>query len=160
MNNGKIAPDLQSLVKTIASLKRQGRTIVFTNGCFDLFHYGHLASLQRAKQLGDILVVGINNDASVKKIKGPNRPLIPCRERTAIVAALTCVDYCIPFSGKTPARIIAALKPDILAKGAEYRNKPIVGEVDVKRRGGRIVLLPMVKNISTSVIAKRIKRIS
>jgi rfaE bifunctional protein nucleotidyltransferase chain/domain len=144
-----------SLIPILEKARQAGKIIVFTNGCFDLFHYGHLISLTHAKHLGDLLVVGINSDISVKKLKGPKRPFVPEDQRIAMVAAIEYVDYCLLFSAETPEKLIEKIKPDILAKGEEYRGQPIVGEEIVHSRGGKVVFLPMVPGISTSILAKK-----
>jgi len=138
------------LLRRCAILRKQGNTIVFTNGCFDLLHYGHVRYLQQAKQRGDILVVGVNSDRSVQRLKGPSRPLVPERERAAVLAALACIDYVTIFNENTPGRVISLLQPDILIKGADWHNGAIVGADVVRARGGRVIRMPLVKGRSTS----------
>jgi len=146
---GKIV-DLSALVDRVTAARRAGKRIVFTNGCFDLLHAGHVAYLQQARREGDVLVVGLNSDASVKKLKGPERPLVPERERAQVLAALEAVTYITVFADETPANIIEHLRPDVLVKGADYAPDQVVGRQTVESYGGRLVLVPLVKGQSTS----------
>lgn len=139
---------LSRLVPYVEYLKRGGKTIVFTNGCFDLFHAGHLAVLKVAAEMGDLLVVGINSDASVRRLKGPDRPVVPESERAAIVAALAVVDYVLVFDEDTPLGLLEALKPHVLVKGPTAG--PIVGADYIRRLGGRVVCVPAVPGVSTT----------
>jgi phosphoheptose isomerase len=142
--------------------RAEGKTVVWTNGCFDLLHLGHVRSLQMAKALGDILVVGVNSDDSVRQLKGPGRPIFPASERVEILAALECVDYVIIFEELTPEKAIARLKPDIHCKGADYappQGKPIPEAKVVEAYGGRVEFLPLVPGHSTSELIRRIKEI-
>jgi rfaE bifunctional protein nucleotidyltransferase chain/domain len=148
---------LASLSKIIKQAKKRNNIIVFTNGCFDLFHYGHLVSLRKAKKYGDILIVGVNSDSSVKKLKGKNRPVFSQKERVSIICSLEFVDYCVIFKEETPEKIIKFLKPDIIIKGSDYKEEQVVGYDFVKRYGGKVVLLPLVKGFSTTEIIKKIK---
>ena len=148
---------LGELKKIIAKLKKKRKKVVFTNGCFDILHYGHLRYLEKSKALGNALVVGLNSDSSVKKIKGKNRPVKRQGERGALLAALEFVDYVTIFNERTPERLIKALTPDILVKGADWKKKDIVGSNHVKKTGGRVVTVPFVKGYSTTRILKRIK---
>ena len=148
---------LGELKKIIAKLKKKHKKIVFTNGCFDILHYGHLRYLEKSKALGSVLVVELNSDSSVKKIKGKNRPIKSQRERGALLASLEFVDYVTIFNERTPERLIKALTPDILVKGADWKKKDIVGSNHVKKTGGRVVTVPFVKGYSTTRILKRIK---
>lgn len=134
----------------------EGKTVVFTNGCFDLLHLGHVHYLGRARQFGDILVVGLNDDASVTRVKGEGRPIIPEDERASIVAALECVDYVTIFGETTPARLIAALVPDVLVKGGDYRVEDIVGRETVEGAGGRVEVVEPVPGRSTSGLIRAI----
>ena len=115
------------LKKIASGLKAKGKKIVFTNGCFDLLHYGHVKYLEDAKKKGDILIVGLNSDASVKRIKGGNRPILTQKDRIRVVAGLESVDYAVLFKEDTPLKLIKSIKPDILAKGADWNKKTIVG---------------------------------
>jgi rfaE bifunctional protein nucleotidyltransferase chain/domain len=137
--------------------KRNGRRIVFTNGCFDLLHPGHIRSLEHARSLGDALIVGLNSDASVKHIKGEGRPVIPQRERAEILSALECVDAVVIFDDLTPQRVIAALLPDVLVKGGDWPGDQIVGREEVEVAGGRVVSVPVVPGYSTTEILKKIR---
>ena len=137
--------------------KRNGRRVVFTNGCFDLLHPGHIRSLEHARSLGDVLLVGLNSDASVKQLKGEGRPVIPERERAEILAALECVDGVLIFDDLTPQRVIAALLPDILVKGGDWPGDQIIGREEVEAAGGRVVSVPVVAGYSTTEILKKIR---
>lgn len=150
-----VAKEAEQLQNILQKLKRHGKKIVFTNGCFDLLHIGHIKYLQKAKKLGHILVVALNTDNSVRKIKGEGRPLMPEQDRAGILAALRCVDYVVLFNETTPAGIIKFLKPDILVKGSDYQINEIVGRDAVKM----VKTIPLVKGKSTSSIIKKIYRI-
>lgn len=139
--------------KKIAKLKAEGKKIVFTNGCFDLLHVGHVRYLNKAKKLGDILVVGLNSDRSVSRIK-PGRPLTPEKQRAEILSALLAVDYVTIFSEETPLKLIKKVKPDILVKGADWAEGDIIGSNIVKE----VRRIPLVKGISTSKIIEKIQR--
>jgi D-beta-D-heptose 7-phosphate kinase/D-beta-D-heptose 1-phosphate adenosyltransferase len=130
---------------------------VFTNGCFDLLHIGHITYLNEARGLGDALVVGLNTDRSVRALKGTGRPIIPEQERSHLLAALECVDYVILFDQDTPRELIAALKPDILVKGADYCREEVVGHEIVEEYGGQVALIDLVENVSTTDIINRIR---
>lgn len=147
----------EELVRAVRTLQRAGKKVVFTNGCFDLLHVGHVRYLQEARALGDALVVGVNSDASVHRLKGPGRPLTPARERAEVLAALACVDYVTIFGGETPRRLIAAVQPDVLVKGGDWPIETIVGREVVEARGGRVVSLPFVKGRSTTATIARIR---
>lgn len=150
---------LESLKKITTSLKRQGKKTVFTNGCFDILHYGHIKYLEDAKRIGDILIVAINSDSSVKKIKGNRRPIVPEKDRLRVIAGLESVDYVVAFKETTPLKTILALKPDILVKGADWKNN-IVGSDFVKRYGGRVCAIKLVPGRSTTSLIRRILKIS
>jgi D-beta-D-heptose 7-phosphate kinase/D-beta-D-heptose 1-phosphate adenosyltransferase len=139
--------------------KRNGRRIVFTNGCFDLLHPGHIGSLQQARALGDALIVGLNSDASVRQLKGAGRPVLPERERAEILAALECVDAVVIFNEPTPREIIARLLPDVLVKGADWPGDQIVGREEVEAAGGRVVSIPVVPGYSTTEILQKIREV-
>jgi rfaE bifunctional protein nucleotidyltransferase chain/domain len=145
-----------ALAARIADRRAQGATVVFTNGCFDLLHAGHLHLLQRARALGEMLVVAVNDDASVKRLKGPGRPLIPEAQRAEMLAALRYVDYVTLFSEPTPFRLIRALRPDVLVKGGDYTIDQVVGRDVVERSGGRVVLIPPLAGLSTSRLLEAI----
>jgi D-beta-D-heptose 7-phosphate kinase/D-beta-D-heptose 1-phosphate adenosyltransferase len=134
-----------------------GRTVVFTNGVFDLLHVGHLRYLQQARALGDALIVGLNSDRSVRANKGPSRPVTPEAERAEILEALACVDAVVVFDRETPHELIAALQPDVLVKGADWAEDAIVGRDLVEARGGRVVRVPLEAGRSTTAIIEKIK---
>jgi len=136
--------------------KRNGRRIVFTNGCFDLLHPGHVGSLEQARALGDALIVGLNSDASVRQLKGAGRPVLPARERAEILAAFECVDAVVIFDEPTPREIIAALLPDVLVKGGDWAGDQIVGRAEVEAAGGRVVSVPVAPGYSTTSILQKI----
>lgn len=131
--------------------------VVFTNGCFDLLHTGHAVILEAARALGDLLVVGINSDASVQRLKGPARPLVPIEQRALLIASLRSVDYVVVFEEDTPLELITALVPDILVKGEDYPLERIVGREVVESHGGRIARLPLVGGLSTTDLLARIR---
>lgn len=149
---------LRELKKTAFSLKIKGKKIVFTNGCFDLLHYGHVKYLEDAKKKGDILVVAVNSDTSVKRIKGKKRPLVNEKDRIRIIAALESVNYVVLFREDTPLKIIKSLKPDILVKGADWAKNSIVGSDAILRWGGRVSTIRLVKGRSTTNLIRKIAR--
>lgn len=135
----------------------QGRRVVFTNGCFDLLHRGHVEYLEAARALGDALIVAVNTDASVSRLKkGPGRPVNAEADRARVLAALACVDRVVLFAEDTPRELISELKPDILVKGGDYRLEEIVGREEVLARGGRVEVLPFVPGYSTSAVIHRL----
>ncbi len=140
------------LAGVIAGLKRKGKKVVFTNGCFDLIHAGHITLFEKAKAQGDILIVAINSDASLKGLKGPKRPLVPQSRRAYVIAALESVDFVTVFGEQTPAKLVAELKPDILVKGGDYKISEIVGREHVKK----VVRVPLVKGQSTTELIRLI----
>jgi D-sedoheptulose 7-phosphate isomerase len=148
--------ELARLLEQRAGWRRAGAVVVFTNGCFDLLHRGHVDFLARAKALGTVLVVGLNGDASVRSIKGPGRPIASQSDRAAVVGALASVDAITIFDEPTPARLIAALAPDVLVKGGDWPVEQIVGAHDVLGRGGRVQSLPLVPGQSSSVLIERV----
>jgi len=148
---------LKTLKSCLKNLKKRGKKIVFTNGCFDILHFGHVAYLKKCRALGDILVVGLNSDSSVKKIKGKTRPVNRQIERGAVLSALQFVDYVVIFTEKTPENLIRAISPSILAKGGDWRKKDIVGNSFVKKSGGKTVVIPYIKGFSTTRILERLK---
>jgi D-beta-D-heptose 7-phosphate kinase/D-beta-D-heptose 1-phosphate adenosyltransferase len=143
--------------RTIAAWRAAGERIVFTNGVFDLLHRGHVEYLEEARALGDRLVVGVNADDSVRRLKGPERPLVPEDERRELVAALACVDLAVLFVEDTPERLIRAVGPDVLAKGGDWSVDRIVGREFVEARGGRVVSVPLRPGLSTSSLVERIR---
>jgi len=144
------------LIGLIKDLKRKGKRIVFTNGCFDLLHIGHIRYLEEAKTLGDILVIGVNGDASVRKIKGPYRPILPVEERAEILSSLECVDYVTIFNETDPLELITSLLPNVLVKGGDWTKEQIVGWEVVERVGGEGVIIPFVEGTSTSNLIETI----
>ena len=150
--------DRQEAARWVRQLQAQGRKIVFTNGCFDLLHLGHVRYLEQARSLGDALIVGVNTDASARRLnKGPGRPVNPEGDRAAVAAALACVDRVVLFPEDTPLELITALQPDILVKGGDYRLEEIVGREVVLARGGRVQVLPFVPGYSSSALLERIR---
>ena len=147
---------LEQLLKIREQARRSGRRVVFTNGVFDLLHRGHVEYLQKARELGDLLVIGLNSDTSVHAIKGPKRPLVPQEDRAAVLAALECVDQVVLFEEETPARLIEALLPDVLVKGADYTVEQIAGAEAVRRNGGRVATIELTPGRSTSGLIRRI----
>ncbi|MGB7280700.1 MAG: D-glycero-beta-D-manno-heptose 1-phosphate adenylyltransferase [Candidatus Acidiferrum sp.] len=137
--------------------KRNGRRIVFTNGCFDLLHPGHIGSLEQARALGDVLIVGLNSDSSVRLLKGEGRPILPERERAEILAALESVDAVVIFDELTPREFIARLLPDVLVKGGDWPGDQIVGREEVEAAGGRVVSIPVVPGYSTTEMLRKIR---
>jgi rfaE bifunctional protein nucleotidyltransferase chain/domain len=154
----KILP-LDRAVEVVAQLKRQGRRVVFTNGCFDLLHPGHTRYLAQARQLGDALLVAVNSDRSVRALKGPARPILPENERAEILAALACVDYVTIFDELTPRSLIARLLPQVLVKGADWGPAEVVGREEVEGAGGRVVSIPVVPGFSTSALIEAAARV-
>lgn len=149
---------LASLKRKIKRLKQEGKKIVFTNGCFDILHYGHVKYLADAKAKGDYLVVALNSDASVSKIKGKKRPIVAQADRLRIVASLASVDFVVLFAQKDPLKVIKALSPDILIKGSDWSKKNIVGADFVESYGGKVLTVNLVKGRSTSALIKKIVR--
>ncbi len=144
------------LAKQAAAAKGQGKIIVFTNGCFDLLHVGHVRYLAEAKNQGDILVMGLNSDRSVSEIKGPDRPVTPENERAEVLAALECVDFVTLFDEPDPLDLIKAVMPDVLVKGADWPEDQIIGAREVKEAGGKVVRVKMAPGASTTGIIERI----
>lgn len=147
---------LSDAKKEIDILKKQGKKIVFTNGCFDILHIGHTRYLYSARELGDFLIVAVNSDKSIKAIKGPERPVIPDNERIEMLAALGCVDMAILFDEEDPLEVIKFLVPDILVKGGDWKEDEIIGSDVVKNSGGRVIRIPFIKGASTTGIINRI----
>lgn len=147
---------LSALQRKVRALQKQGKSIVFTNGCFDLLHIGHVRYLAAARALGDCLVVAVNSDTSVRRLKGSARPIVPHRERMEVLAALGCVDYVVLFNANTPQQVIDTLVPDILVKGGDWALEEIVGKETVEQHGGKIVRVKVVPGASTTGIIERI----
>ena len=146
------------LKKVVESARERGEKIVFTNGCFDILHAGHIQYLQRAAMMGDHLIVAVNSDASVKKLKGDERPINNLKSRMEVLASLRCVDYVIDFDEETPAKLIAELKPDFLVKGGDYKREEIVGFDTVTENGGDVVVIPFVNGFSTTSIIEKARK--
>ncbi len=157
MDNKKIKK-INQMKSIVARLKARGEKVVFTNGCFDILHVGHIRYLKKAKKQGDILVIGLNSDRSVKKIKGKERPIVPEKERAEVLSALEFVDYVVLFDEPDPFQLIQSLKPNILVKGSDWPKDKIIGREIVEKTGGRVVRVPLVRGASsTGVIEKIIK---
>ena len=148
---------LSILQHLLESARSAGRKVVFTNGCFDLIHPGHVDLLRRARALGDLLVVGMNDDASIKRLKGPDRPVNDLGARASVLGGLASVDYITSFSEDTPEELIRAIKPDVLVKGDDWAEKGVVGSEFVESRGGKVVLLPLVEGHSTTSILRKLE---
>jgi len=145
------------LSRILAGLRSKGRRIVFTNGCFDILHPGHVFYLEKAARMGDVLVVGLNSDASVRAIKGRERPINKERDRAKVLSALSFVDYVTIFGEATPERVIKKLKPDVLVKGGDWKAKDIVGGDFVKSRGGRVASIKFLKGHSTTSLIEKLR---
>jgi len=154
---GKLARDADALRAALAPRRRDGTRVVFTNGCFDLVHAGHVRYLEAARALGDVLVVGLNDDASVRRLKGAGRPILALVERAEVLAGLTAVDHLVAFAEDTPLALIEILQPDVLVKGADWAADDIVGRNVVLARGGRVERIDLVPGVSTSEIIRRIR---
>ncbi|MBN2282645.1 MAG: D-glycero-beta-D-manno-heptose 1-phosphate adenylyltransferase [Deltaproteobacteria bacterium] len=144
------------LKKRIDRLKEEGKTVVFTNGCFDILHVGHVRYLEEAKKLGDVLVLGLNSDSSVRAIKGPRRPVVPEEDRACVMAALESIDFVTLFDEETPLHLIETLEPHIIVKGGDWSLERIVGRDLVESRGGRVVVIPEIPGSSTTNIIEKI----
>ena len=149
---------LSKLKKELARLRKQGKTIAFTNGCFDILHYGHVSYLEKARKGNRVLVVGLNSDASVRRLKGPARPINGQKARAGVLAALASVDFVTVFNEDTPYKLIKAVAPDILIKGADWKGKPVVGADVVKLNGGKVEFITFVDNFSTTRIIETLKK--
>jgi len=149
----------ETLKEQLSGLRQAGKTIVFTNGCFDILHVGHVRYLREAKKLGDILVLALNSDVSVRAIKGEKRPLVPEEERADIMAALESIDYVILFDDPTPQQLIEYLQPDILVKGGDWAEAAIAGADFVKASGGRVITIPLTEGRSTTNIVEKIRKV-
>jgi D-beta-D-heptose 7-phosphate kinase/D-beta-D-heptose 1-phosphate adenosyltransferase len=153
--SGKLK-NLDELAQLAAQARRNGKSVVFTNGCFDILHRGHVHVLRQAKAAGDLLIVALNSDRSVQEIKGANRPVLPETDRVELIGAMEMVDYVIVFDEPDPYKLIAAIKPDILAKGGDWSAEKIIGADVVEQAGGRVVVIPYLKGFSSSEIIERI----
>ena len=157
MNVADKVKSLDELKALTAAARTNGKIVVFTNGCFDLLHRGHIYLLREAKALGDLLVVGINSDQSVKAIKGPTRPILAETDRVELIAAMEMVDYVVLFEEPDPYNTIAALRPKVLVKGGDWTSEEIIGADIVRRDGGEVVVLPYLKGFSTTEIIEKVR---
>ena len=151
--------DRKILKENLDALRKEGKKIAFTNGCFDILHLGHVRYLRAAKKTADVLVLALNSDFSVQSIKGEKRPLVPEAERAEIMAALESIDFVTIFPELTPRELINYLKPDIIIKGGDWQEDKVVGGGDVKKWGGRVILIPFVEGKSTTNIVEKIKKV-
>jgi D-beta-D-heptose 7-phosphate kinase/D-beta-D-heptose 1-phosphate adenosyltransferase len=149
---------LHDLQKKVKEWQSEGMTVVFTNGCFDLLHVGHVRHLEEAARLGDVLVVALNSDASARRLKGAGRPVIGQRDRAAMLAALACVGYVTVFDDATPIELVKRVRPDVLVKGGNYRRDQVVGHEFVASYGGEVCVTPMIDGISTSGIVSAVQK--
>ncbi len=147
---------LRSLAEIRAVLKSEGKKVVFTNGCFDLLHGGHVHLFEEAKKLGDVLIVAVNDDRSIRKIKGASRPIFPLEERLEILEAIEHIDYLIPFAEETPQNAISVLLPDVLVKGKDWKMNEVVGRREVEEAGGKVILVSLEKGLSTTSLLEKI----
>ncbi len=145
-----------ALVDRIGTLRQQGRSVVFTNGCFDLLHRGHVAYLEAARALGDALIVAVNSDRSVRALKGPKRPITPAGDRAHVLAALACVNYVVEFDDDTAERLVAKFRPDVYVKGGDYAQDEPVEAAAVRDYGGKVHILPFTSGYSTTGLVRRI----
>ncbi len=152
---GKARPTA-ALLKELQAHRRQGKTVVFTNGCFDILHAGHVAYLRAAAKLGDLLVVGLNSDASIRRLKGEDRPVNQQDDRLMVLSELQSIDYLVVFDDDTPMQLIEAIRPDVLAKGADYTRETVVGHEVVEAHGGRVELIDLVEGRSTTNIIRKL----
>lgn len=143
----------EELVGVLTRLRSEGKRVVFTNGCFDLLHLGHVTYLEEARRFGDVLVVGVNTDESVRRIKGPGRPVVPLRQRMAVLAALEAVDYVVPFEEDTPYDLIKSLRPHVLVKGGDWRPEEVVGRDLVEE----VRIVPYLEGFSTTGLIEKIR---
>lgn len=151
--------DRKTLQEKLDALRQEGKIIAFTNGCFDILHVGHVRYLREAKNTADILVLALNSDSSVQSIKGEKRPLVPEEERAEILAALEFIDFVTIFQELTPLELINYLKPDIIIKGGDWPEEKVVGRDDVKKWGGRVIIIPEIEGKSTTNIVEKIKMV-
>lgn len=154
----KITPR-NELKATVERLKREGKKVVFTNGCFDILHAGHTRYLREARKLGDALILALNSDSSVRSIKGPMRPIVPEAERAEVVASLDSVDYVTVFDELTPLELIEYLRPDVIVKGGDWAEKDIVGAEAVRKWGGRVAVMPEIEGASTTSIIDKVLQV-
>jgi len=155
----KIFQDLNSFFAELIRIKSSNKKIVFTNSCFDIIHKGHVIYLERAKELGDYLIVGVNSDTSVKRLKGDTRPINPSHDRMHVLASHQSVDYVVKFENDTPLELIKTIEPDFLVKGGDYSEENIVGGGLVIEKGGQVLSLPFIKGLSTTQLENKIKNL-
>lgn len=158
--NPKVDPKIKPLAelrKIRGRLKSQGKRVVFTNGCFDLLHAGHVKLFREAKALGDVLIVALNEDDSIRRLKGPSRPVFPLAERLEVLSAIGDIDYLTWFGEDTPLKAICAILPDVLVKGGDWTPDTVVGRCEVEAAGGRVVIIPTLKGKSTTNIIDKIR---
>jgi rfaE bifunctional protein nucleotidyltransferase chain/domain len=149
----------EALKSEVERRRLRGEKIAFTNGCFDILHVGHVRYLEEARRMGDLLILALNSDLSVRAIKGEKRPLVPERERAEVVASLAAVDYVTLFDETTPLKLIEYLRPDCLVKGGDWKEEAVVGRDAVRSWGGRVVLVPVVEGASTTNIVEKIRQV-
>lgn len=147
------------LVQIRCNLRLKSQDIVFTNGCFDILHRGHIHLFRQAKRRGDVLVVGVNDDDSIRRLKGPGRPVFPLQERMEVLSALTDIDYLVSFSQDTPRELIKKIQPDVLVKGGDWKPEEVVGREEVEAEGGEVVIIPYLPGRSTTEIIAKIKQL-
>ncbi|WP_447985200.1 D-glycero-beta-D-manno-heptose 1-phosphate adenylyltransferase [Nitrospira sp. Nam74] len=148
------------VISALTAQRTQGRRVVFTNGCFDLMHIGHTRYLQAARELGDVLVVGVNTDRSVQRLnKGADRPIVPEHQRAEVLAALACVDYVVLFDEPDPGPLITEIQPDVLVKGGDWTPDKIIGRETVEARGGIVTTIPLVPGVSTTTLVEKIRAV-
>lgn len=152
----KILIDRAEAVEIAEELRQAGKKLVFTNGCFDIIHAGHVAYLAEARRKGDALMIGVNDDNSVCHLKGPTRPIMPLADRMLVLASLRCVDYVVAFHEDTPSELISVVKPQILVKGGDYRIEDIIGSDTLKAYGGEVIVIPFLPGRSTSDIITKV----
>jgi D-beta-D-heptose 7-phosphate kinase/D-beta-D-heptose 1-phosphate adenosyltransferase len=157
MASEKVVANLEQLAECVTSYKRQGRRVVLTNGCFDILHRGHVTLLEQARALGDVLVVAVNTDEGVQRLKGSGRPVNALADRMAVLAALGCVDHVVAFGEDTPVEVIRALRPDVFVKGGDYTRERLPEAALVEELGGIVRILPYVENHSTTRLLERIQ---
>jgi len=158
IRTGEELTSITEAQKKVEAWRRENKRVVFTNGCFDLLHPGHVHYLEAAKSLGDVLIVGINDDDSVRRLKGPARPVNDLGHRACMLAALRSVDMVVPFPEDTPLNLIVALMPDVLVKGGDYKPETIVGAKEVRKNGGEVVVIPFLEGHSSTKMIARIRR--
>jgi D-beta-D-heptose 7-phosphate kinase/D-beta-D-heptose 1-phosphate adenosyltransferase len=150
---------LDRLVQIRDNLRLKSQNIVFTNGCFDILHRGHIHLFRQAKRLGDVLVVGVNDDDSIRRLKGTGRPVFPLQERMEVLSALTDIDYLVSFSQDTPRELIKKIQPDVLVKGGDWKPEEVAGREEVEDEGGEVVIIPYLPGRSTTEIIEKIRQL-